>query len=346
MPPSRITFSLSAIAARLGGDVLGDGDVEVTQVAPLSSARAGNISFLAHAKYRAQLADTGASAVIVPPAFSEATSLPRIVTANPYAYYARATALLNPPPALLPGIAASAVLSSRVPDSCYIGPGVVIGQGVTLGEHVVLHPGCVLGDGVSVGAGSVLYPHVSIYADCQIGERAVIHSGAVIGADGFGFAPDQGQWIKIPQIGRVVIGDDVEIGANTSIDRGALEDTMIGNGCKLDNQIQVGHGCVIGDHTVIAGCVGIAGSTHIGKHCAFGGAAMVLGHLDIVDGVTVSPGSMVMKSIRHSGKYTALYPLAEHGEWLRNASHLRHLNTLAERIEELEKKLKEIETRD
>jgi UDP-3-O-[3-hydroxymyristoyl] glucosamine N-acyltransferase len=204
---------------------------------------------------------------------------------------------------------------------------------------VVIHAGCVVGDGASIGEGSVLHPNVTIYRDCVIGRRAIVHSGAVIGADGFGFAPEGGKWIKIPQIGRVLIGDDVEIGANTSIDRGALEDTVIGDGVKLDNQIQIGHNCVIGDHCVIAGCVGIAGSTRIGKGCMLGGAAMILGHLEIADGTVISPGSMVMKSITKPGKYTALYPLEEHDRWLHNAAQVRHLARLAERVTELEKQL-------
>jgi UDP-3-O-[3-hydroxymyristoyl] glucosamine N-acyltransferase len=178
---------------------------------------------------------------------------------------------------------------------------------------------------------------VVVYHDCRIGARAILHSGAVIGADGFGFAQEAGTWLKIPQIGKVVIGDDVEIGANTSIDRGALEDTRIGDGCKLDNQIQVAHNCVIGPHTVIAGCVGIAGSTRIGAHCAIGGAAMILGHLEIADGCEISPGTMVMKSITRPGKYTALYPLDSHANWLHNAAHLKHLAALNDRLAALER---------
>ena len=231
-----------------------------------------------------------------------------------------------------------------MPASVSIGAQVSVGQGVSIGENVVIHPGCVIGDGVTLGADTVLYPNVTVYAGCQLGQRVIVHSGTVIGADGFGFAPDGGRWLKIPQIGRVIIGDDVEIGANTSIDRGALDDTIIGNGCKLDNQIQIGHNCVIGEHSVIAGCVGIAGSTRLGKGCMLGGAAMILGHLEIADGTIISPGSMVMKSITKAGKYTALFPLEEHGNWLRNAAHVRQLASLAERVRELEKKLEQNKT--
>ncbi len=336
-----LSLSLADIAARLGGDVLGDAETRVTQVATLASATQGQISFLTNPKYRRQLADTRASAVIVPSSAADATALPRIVVANAYAYYARVAALLNPVARPQAGVHPLADCRSPVPASASIGASVSLGQGVTVGENVVIHPGCVIGDGVSLGTDTVLHPNVTLYAGCRVGERGIIHSGTVIGADGFGFAPEGGRWLKIPQIGRVIIGDDVEIGANTSIDRGALDDTIIGDGCKLDNQIQIGHNCVIGDHCVIAGCVGIAGSTRLGKGCMLGGAAMVLGHLEIAEGTIISPGSMVMKSITKPGKYTALFPLEEHGDWLRNAAHVRQLATLADRVRELEKKLEQ-----
>lgn len=337
--PGRVSLSLADIAARLGGDVLGDAETQVSQVGTLAAAAAGEIAFLSNLKYKRQLAETKASAVIVPQSFADATSVPRIVTANPYVYYARVATLLNPAEQPAAGVHPAAVSASSLPPSAHVGPHVHIGREVTVGEGVVIHAGCVIGDGVAIGEGSVLHPNVTIYPECVVGRRAIIHSGAVIGADGFGFAPEGGRWVKIPQIGRVVIGDDVEIGANTSIDRGALDDTVIGDGVKLDNQIQIGHNCIIGDHSVIAGCVGIAGSTRIGKGCMLGGAAMILGHLEIADGTVISPGSMVMKSITKPGKYTALFPLEEHDRWLRNAAQVRHLARLAERVAELEKKL-------
>lgn len=339
-------YSLKYIAAQLGGDVLGDGEIRVRQVGALASAKAGQISFLSSPKYRSQLASTSASAVIVPPAFADATRLPRIVTGNPYAYYAKVTALLNPVAGLPAGVHPSATLGSCIPATVHIGPQVVMGRNVRLGEGVIIHAGCVIGDEVEIGEGSVLYPRVAIYSGCRIGRHAIIHSGVVIGADGFGFAPENGRWVKIPQIGGVRIGDEVEIGANTSIDRGALDDTVIGSGCKFDNQIQIGHNCIIGDHVVIAGCVGIAGSTQIGRGCMIGGAAMILGHLDIAAGTTISPGSMVMKSIAKPGKYTALFPLEAHEDWLRNAAQVRHLKVLADRVSELEKKLEKLTKKD
>jgi UDP-3-O-[3-hydroxymyristoyl] glucosamine N-acyltransferase len=193
--------------------------------------------------------------------------------------------------------------------------------------------------GVAVGDDSVLFPNVVIYHDCVIGKRAIIHAGAIIGADGFGFAKENGCWLKIPQIGRVLIGDDVEIGANTSIDRGALDDTVVGNGVKLDNQIQIGHNVTIGDHAALAGCVGIAGSSRIGRRCTVGGAGMIIGHLDLADDVHISAGTMVTHSLAQPGQYTSIFPLATHKEWLHNAAQIRRLARLADRVAELEKKL-------
>lgn len=332
-------LSLSDIAARLGGDVLGDPATRISQVATLASAGQGDIAFLANLKYRAQLQSTAASAVIVGTAFADEVAIPRIVTANPYAYYARVAALLNPDDMPQHGLHPTASCASDVPASVCIGPQVSIGRQVVLGDNVVIHAGCVIGDGVSIGAGSVLHPRVCVYRDCRIGERAIIHAGAVIGADGFGFAPDGGHWVKIPQIGRVVIGDDVEIGANTTIDRGALDDTVIGDGTKLDNQIQVGHNCVIGKHTVISGCTAIAGSVQIGDGCMIGGAAMITGHLSIVSGAVISAGTFIAKNITRPGQYTSVFPVEEHERWLHNAAQIRHLAKLAKRVAELEKQI-------
>jgi len=339
--PTRVTFSLADIAARLGGDVLGDAQTRIRQVASLASAGEGDIGFLANPKYRGQLRTTHASAVILAPDMADAVGLPRIVSPNPYAYYARLATLLNPPAATAPGVHASASCASPVPASAHIGAQVSIGVGVELGESVVIHPGCVIGDGAAVGEGSVLHANVNLYAGCRVGRRCIVHAGAVIGADGFGFAPDGGQWVKIPQIGRVVIGDDVEIGANTTIDRGALDDTRIGDGSKLDNQIQIAHNCVIGRHCVIAGSVGMAGSVTLQDNVILGGAAMISGHVNIASGAVISGGSLVMKNITRPGQYTSVFPLEEHSRWLHNAAQIRHLARLAERISELEKKLKE-----
>ena len=334
---------LDEIVARLGGELEGDGSVIVSQVATLASAGAGQIAFLVNPKYRQQLQTTGATAVIVPPQFAEDTQLPRIVHANAYAYYARVVTLLNPLPQRAPGIHPSAVVYATLPASVSVGENVVIGEGARFGENVIVYPGCVIGDGVSIGDDSLLYPNVVVYRDCIIGKRAVIQAGAVIGGDGFGFAKEGERWIKIPQIGRVVIGDDVEIGANTSIDRGALDDTIIGDGVKIDNQIQIAHNVMIGDHSALAGCVGIAGSTKIGRRCTVGGAGMIIGHLDLADDVHISAGSMVTKSLRKPGQYTSIYPLEAHDAWLHNAAQIKRLAKLAERVAELEKTLEKTE---
>jgi UDP-3-O-[3-hydroxymyristoyl] glucosamine N-acyltransferase len=334
---------LEEIVARLGGQLEGDPSVVVSQVATLASAGAGQIAFLANPKYRQQLQATRASAVIVPPKFAGDTELPRIVHQNSYAYYARVAALLNPPEARPAGVHPSAVIHTAVPETARIGENVVIGRNATIGENVTLYPGCVIGDGVSVGSDSVLYPNVVVYHDCVIGSRAVVHAGAVIGSDGFGFAKEGERWIKIPQLGRVVIGDDVEIGANTSIDRGALDDTVIGDGVKLDNQIQIAHNVVVGDHAAMAGCVGIAGSARIGRRCTIGGAGMIVGHIELADDVHVSAGTMITKSLHQPGQYTGVFPFEAHEEWLRSAAQMRRLTKLAERVAELEKKLELME---
>lgn len=340
---SAIMLTLADIAARLGGDVLGEQQTIICRVAPLDAAGPGEITFLASRKYRNQLQTTGAAAVILAPDSADAFNGPRIVTANPYAYYARVATLLNPASHGISGVHASATLESPVPNSAAIGARVCIGRSVQIGERVVIYPGCVIGDGAVIGDDSVLYANVSVYHGCRIGRRAIIHSGAVIGSDGFGFAPDGMDWVKIPQVGIVRIGDDVEIGANSAVDRGALSDTVIGDGCKIDNLVHIAHNCHIGARTVLAGCTGIAGSTTLGEHCMVGGAGMISGHLKIAGGTTVSGGSLVMKNILNPGVYTSVFPLDTHDEWLRNASHIRRLSKLADRIAELEKKLKELE---
>jgi UDP-3-O-[3-hydroxymyristoyl] glucosamine N-acyltransferase len=220
-----------------------------------------------------------------------------------------------------------------------VGPNAVVGHGVTLGENVRIGPGCVVGDGVSIGEGGLLHANVTIYRECVIGKRVILHSGCVIGSDGFGNAKDGDAWVKIPQIGRAVLGDDVEIGANTAIDRGALEDTVIGNCVKLDNLVHIAHNIHIGDYTAIAGCVGMAGSTRIGSRCTIGGAAMIVGHIEVGDNVHISGGTVISKSITRPGHYTGIFPFSEHGDWIRNGAHMRHLDQMNKRIRELEKAL-------
>lgn len=341
--PVQEGLRLEEIVSQLGGSLEGDGSVLVSQVASLASAGAGQIAFIVNPKYRQQLQSTRAAAVIVSPQFAGDTALPRIVHQNAYSYYARVVALLNPQGSRPKGVHSSAVVHSKIPGSASIGENVVLGQNVVLGENVTLFSGCVIGDGVSIGDDSLIYPNVVIYRHCVIGLRAIIQAGAVIGSDGFGFAKDGDRWLKIPQIGRVVIGNDVEIGANTSIDRGALDDTVIGHGVKLDNQIQIAHNVLIGEHTAMAGCVGVAGSVTIGRRCTVGGAGMISGHLELADDVHVSGGTLVSRSLLKAGQYTSVFPLQTHAEWLHNAAQIKRLARLAERVSELEKKLEQME---
>ena len=300
-------LTLGEIVARLGGRVAGNPDTLVHQVASLDAADAKEISFFTGSRYRAKLAATRAAAVVLGPEAESETHLPRIVAENPYAYFARLSQLFNPLVLQPPGVHPSAVVPSTA----------------KLGARVSIGAGCVIGEGVAIGADSTLYPRVVVYPGCTIGARAIIHAGVVIGADGFGIAEEEGHWVKIPQIGSVRIGDDVEIGANTTIDRGAIDDTVIEDGVKLDNQIQVGHNVRIGAHTAMAGCVGIAGSADIGRHCTIGGAAVILGHLRIVDHVNISAGTLVSRSILKPGTYTGVYPFDEHSSWARAAAELR-----------------------
>lgn len=333
-------LSLGELVARLGGELLGDPALRVRQIAALETAREGDLAFLVSPKYRAALDTSGASAFILSPKAAGLTDRPRILTPDPYLYFARAAQLFNPPKRPAPGAHPAAVVASVVPASVSVGPQAVIGEGCEIGENCVIGPGCVLGDGVRLGAGSLLHAGVKIYDGCVLGARAIVHSGAVIGADGLGFARDADRhWVKIPQIGRVLIGDDVEIGANTTIDRGALEDTVIGNGVKLDNLIHVAHNCRVGDDTIMAAMAGMAGSTTVGKRVMVGGKAGFSGHLEVADDVTVSADTNVTKSIDKAGVYTSLIPLQSHADWVRNFAHLRRLDAMAERVRELEKRL-------
>jgi len=337
----RVSYSLREIATQLGGEVLGDDSVVVSRMASLAGARAGDLSFLANSKYRSLLASSRASAVVVGREDAAETDLPRIVTDNAYAYFARVSTLLNPQDVVEPGVHASATVHPSVdlPASACIAAHVHVGRGCAIGENVVIGAGCVIAEQVTIGAGTRLDANVTVYSGCEIGEDCILSSGVVVGADGFGYAEDAGRWVKIPQVGRVVIGNAVEIGANTTIDRGALDDTIIEEGVKLDNLIQIGHNCRIGAHTVIAGCVGVAGSARIGRHCKIGGAAMILGHLEIADGVTISPGSMITRSLVKTDTYTALMPFQTHANWLKTAAHIRHLDDMAARIAHLETEL-------
>lgn len=340
-----MSATLAELVARFGGELVGDGALSVRQVAPLARAGADEIGFVAQARYFPQLAATRAGAVILPADARDACTLPRILTPNPYLYFARVSALFNPPPRPAVGIdpAAHVAAGADIAADASIGPGAVIGDGAVIGARSAIGANCVIGEGARIGEDCLLHAGVTVYHRCAIGDRAILHSGCVIGADGFGFAPNDGVWEKIPQIGRVLVGDDVEVGANTTIDRGALEDTIIEDGVKLDNQIQIAHNVVVGAHTAIAACTGIAGSAKIGRHCTIGGAAMIFGHIEIADGTRISTNTLITKSLPRAGTYTSALPFSEHETWQKNAVHMRNLDKLVNRVKALEKKLGELE---
>ena len=320
-------MKLSSIVEVLGGRLLGDAQLDIVGLAPLQSAQSNQISFLSHPRYQNQLAETLAACVIVAPAFENlAASRPAaIVTDDPYLYFARLTRLWKQ--------------THQKPQRSRIHPSAVIDEDAFVAHDAVIGPLCVIERGARVGAGTVLKSRVTVGEDCHIGARCMVHSGVVIGADGFGFALHQGQWEKIEQLGAVRIGDDVEIGANTCIDRGALDDTVIEDGVKLDNLIQIGHNVHIGKHTAMAGCVGVAGSARIGAHCTVGGGAVVLGHLTLADHVHISAASVVTRSILQAGQYTGMFPLDSNANWEKNAASLKQLSRLRERIKALESEI-------
>jgi UDP-3-O-[3-hydroxymyristoyl] glucosamine N-acyltransferase len=332
-------YTLAELAARTGASLEGPGEVRIRGVGTLANAGGDAIAFLANPKYRSQLAATRAGAVIVAPGDAAFTSLPKLVSSQPYATYARVASLLYPARRPDPGVHASAQVDSTAdvaPDAC-IGAHAVVGARAIVAARAVVGPGSIVGDEASIGADATLHANVVVYARCVIGPRTTVCAGAVIGADGFGMAEADGRWLRIPQVGRVVIGADCEIGANTTIDRGAIDDTVIEDDVKLDNQIQVGHNCTIGRHTAIAGCVGIAGSTRIGRNCRIGGAAMITGHLDIPDGTIISGGTLIAASPDAAGVYTGVFPAVLHRDWRKVAAGLRHLDELVERVKRLER---------
>jgi UDP-3-O-[3-hydroxymyristoyl] glucosamine N-acyltransferase len=334
-----VPITLAELARRTEATLDGDGTVQISRMATLESAGPGAIAFLANRKYRSQLRSTRASAVIVAPEMAAATALPKLVGRNPYAIYAKVAAMLHPAPEAAGGIHPSAVIEpgAAIAPSATVGPHAVVGAGAVVGERARIGAGSVVGAMASIAADVVLHAHVTIYDRCVVGPRSIVHSGAVIGADGFGMAEEAGRWLKIPQLGRVVIGADVEIGANTTIDRGAIDDTVLENDVKLDNQIQVGHNCRIGAHTAVAGCVGIAGSARIGKNCKIGGAAMINGHIEICDDVVVSGGTEVHRSITVPGVYTSvIFGALAQTEW-------RHVQSSIQRLPQMQRRLQRLE---
>lgn len=339
---------LGDLVERFGGLLVGSPDLTVASIAPLDSAGPAQISFLSNSKLRALAAQSEAAALILSPLDDPSVAATyagaRIVTTNPYAYFARAAqyfaSLSESAPA--PGIHPSAIVdpTAEIDPSAHLGPHVTVEAGAVVRAGAVIEHGCFIGKDAVVGEGTRFFANVTFHRKCSIGARGIVHSGAVIGGDGFGFANEAGVYLKIPQTGRVLIGDDVDIGSNTSIDRGALADTVIEDGVKLDNQIQIGHNVHIGKHTAMAGCVGVAGSAKIGSRCTFGGAAMVLGHLEIADNVHISSGSMVSRSVLEPGQYTGFYPLAKNAEWEKSAAIVRNLNSMRDKIRALEKTIR------
>jgi UDP-3-O-[3-hydroxymyristoyl] glucosamine N-acyltransferase len=339
---------LGEVVGDLGGELFGDPEQVIEAIGPLQGASNRTLSFLANPKYNAQLASSQAACVIVAPALRE-QALARgatLITPDPYLYFARLTQWWSRRmrPAATPGVHPSAVVhpTARLGEGVHIGPLAVVEAMASIADHVVIGPQCHIGEAAALGSFTRLASHVVVGSGCIIGQRGVVHSGVVIGADGFGFAPRQGEWEKIEQLGAVRIGDDVEIGANTCIDRGALQDTVIEDGVKLDNLIQIAHNVHIGAHTAIAGCTGIAGSTVIGKHCTIAGAANIIGHLNIVDHVHISVATVVTRSISEPGIYSGSFPFDDNAAWEKNAATLRQLHRMRSRLIALEKKLESI----
>jgi len=321
------TITSGDLVKKLGGELIGDSNILINSVASLESAHKNSISFFNNPRYSDLLRTTKAAVVIVNRESLSFRSGVSIVIDNPYLYFAKVSQLLNPSKSLKKEVHKSAIIhpSCKLVLDIYIGPNVVIDENVSIDDGVVIHAGSMIEADSVIGKASVIHPHVVIKANTVIGKNCTLYAGCVIGSDGFGYAKDDNKWIAIPQTGRVILGDNVDIGSNSTIDRGTLDDTIISSGVKIDNLVQIGHNCMIGENTIIAGCVGIAGSAKIGKNCAIGGAAMILGHLSITDNVTISPGSMITRSIKTSGTYTALMPFQDHEAWLKTAAKIRRL---------------------
>ena len=325
-------FAASELAQRFGLELRGE-DRPVHGVGTLATAGPGQLGFLANPRYRGQLAETAAGVVVLREADLDARAGTALLARDPYAAFARIAALFEPRPARAPGVHPSAVVDATavVDPGAHVGPLVVVGARSRIAAGAMLGPGCVVGEDCEVGEGSELVARVTLVVRVRLGKRVLVHPGAVLGADGFGIAMDHGQWLKVPQLGGVVVGDDCEIGANTTIDRGALEDTVLEQDVRLDNQIQVGHNVRIGAHTAMAGCSAVAGSATIGRHCLVGGGAGILGHLEVCDRVVVTAMSLVTHSIREPGEYSSGTPLMDNRAWRRSAARFKQLDDIARR---------------
>jgi UDP-3-O-[3-hydroxymyristoyl] glucosamine N-acyltransferase len=329
---------LAELAVRFGCELRGDPDALVERVAPLQDAGAGSIAFLANPRYRRYLPETRATAVILDPALAGECPVAALAAANPYATYARIAQFLHPVPALRPGRHPDAVVEAgaQVDPDAWIGALAHVAAGARIGPGAFVGPGSIVLAGASVGAGSRLVARVTLCEGVRIGARCIIHPGVVLGADGFGHAPDGGAYVKVPQVGGVVLGDDVEVGANSTIDRGAIGDTVIGDGVKIDNQVQIGHNVRIGEHTVVAGCVGISGSTVIGRRCMLAGMVGIAGHIEICDDVVLTGRTSVFNSIRKPGVYSGALPADEARSFRRNSGRFQRLDELVRRVRRLE----------
>lgn len=339
-----MTVILTQLARRFKGKVQGNGDLVIEDVAPLDKAGPQHIAFLSGKKYHKHLAGTRAGAVILAPTDATVYSGTALVVDNPHACFARVARLLHPLPSIAPGIHPTAVVAraAKVASSAWIGPHSVVEGGAEIGQDVTVGAGCYVGSAVQIGPRCRLYPNVVVHERCVVGKECIVHSGVVIGGDGFGFAKDGAEWIKVPQLGRVIIGDRVEIGANTTIDRGALDDTVIGDGVKLDNLIQIGHNVTVGEHTAMAAGVAVAGSAEIGKRCTIGGCAGIRGHIVIADDVHVTASSMVLSSVMQPGVYSSALKAEPAGKWRKNAARLYRLDEMARRLRELEQRIEKL----
>ncbi|QTF09575.1 UDP-3-O-(3-hydroxymyristoyl)glucosamine N-acyltransferase [Brenneria izadpanahii] len=335
------SIRLDALAQQLDAQLHGDGSLAITGIASMHSAKSGQITFLSDSRYREQLTETKASAVVLTEADLPYCQVAALVVKNPYLTYARMAQLMDTTPAPAADIAPSAVIAAdaTIGRDVAIGANAVIESGARLGDNVCIGPGCFIGKNARIGAGSKLWANVTIYHNVEMGEHCLIQSGAVIGSDGFGYANDRGNWVKIPQLGSVKIGDRVEIGASTTIDRGALDDTIIGNGVIIDNQCQIAHNVVIGDNTAVAGGVIMAGSLKIGRYCMIGGASVINGHMEICDKVTVTGMGMVMRPITEPGVYSSGIPLQPNKVWRKTAALVMNIDDISKRLKAVERKV-------
>ena len=334
-----ISSNLADIAIKLNAELKGDPQCVINRIDSLAQAQPGAITFLANSRHRPYLATTQASAVILSADDLNLCPTNALIVANPELTFAQLLAYYCQPPLAAGNIHPTAVIGEgcQIDATAQIGAHCVIADRVQIGERTIVEAGTLLGSDSVIGSDSHLYPRVTLYSRVRLGHRVIIHSGAVLGADGFGFAQDQGKWMKIIQLGGVLVGDDVEIGANTTIDRGAIYDTVIGHGVKIDNLVQIAHNVKIGDHTAIAGCVGIAGSTEIGKYCMIGGAVDINGHIKITDRVMVTGSSSVAQSILEPGVYSSGIAIEKNRVWRRNMLRFSQLDEMAKRLRRLEK---------